>query len=168
MPRSTFPHVFRSVLCPVDFSTNSRAALRYAAMLARLSDARLVVLYVDDPLLAIAMETQPGARALIASAEAELNRFVTGALRGTTPEPAFTVITLAGNPAREIVKAAQRYECDLIVMGYRGAGRASRLLFGSTTEGVVRTTPIPVLAIPPARRRARLPVASRRTLKRAS
>ena len=52
MPRDVFPRVFRSILCPVDFSPNSRAALRYAAMLARLSDAHLTVLYVDDPLLA--------------------------------------------------------------------------------------------------------------------
>jgi hypothetical protein len=39
MARTAVPRVFRSILCPVDFSNNSRAALRYAAMLARLSDA---------------------------------------------------------------------------------------------------------------------------------
>ena len=54
MSRDPAPRVFRSILCPVDFSPNSRAALRYAAMLARLSDAHLVVLFVDDPLLATA------------------------------------------------------------------------------------------------------------------
>jgi nucleotide-binding universal stress UspA family protein len=77
-------------------------------------------------------------------------------------------MTQAGTPAREIVKAAERQRCDLIVIGYRGAGRTSRLLFGSTTEGVMRTTAVPVVAIPPARRRARLPVGKRRILKRAS
>jgi nucleotide-binding universal stress UspA family protein len=168
MPRDTFPRVFRSMLCPVDFSANSRAALRYAAMLARLSDAHLLVLYVDDPLLAIAMATRRAAQTMAASTDAELRRFVTGALRGATPAPALTLITRAGKPAPEIVKAAAEHGCDLIVLGYRGVGRATRLLFGSTTEGVVRTTTVPVVAVPPARRRARLPVANRRTLKRAS
>jgi nucleotide-binding universal stress UspA family protein len=168
MPRASLPHIFRCILCPIDFSANSRAALRYGALLARLADAHLVVLYVEDPLLAAAMATRPAARALVASGEAELHRFVLGAVRGATPQPTLTVLTRIGNPAREIVKAAAQHSCDLIVMGYRGAGRASRLLFGSTTEGVMRTTSVPVVAVPPGRRQARLPGSSRAGLKRAS
>jgi len=168
MSRDVSPRVFRSILCPVDFSANSRAALRYAAMLARLSDAHLMVLYVDDPLLAAVVAARTTAPTLIAATETELQRFVTDALRGSTPAPAFTVTTRAGAPAREIVNVAERHGCDLIVIGYRGVGRTSRLLFGSTTEGVMRTTAVPVVAIPPARRRARLPIANRRSLKRAS
>jgi len=162
MARDVSSPVFRSILCPVDFSANSRSALRYAAMLARLSDAHLIVLYVDDPLLAAVMAAR------MTDTDTELQRFAAGALRGATPTPAYTVMTRVGTPAREIVKVAERHGCDLIVIGYRGIGRTSRLLFGSTTEGVMRTTPVPVVAIPPARRRARLPVANRRTLKRAS
>ena len=168
MSRDIFPRVFRSILCPVDFSANSRAALRYAAMLARLSDAHLIVLYVDDPLLAAVMAARTTASTMIAATETELQRFVTGALRGATPAPTYTVMTQAGRPAPEIVKVAERRRCDLIVIGYRGAGRTSKLLFGSTTDGVMRTTSVPVVAIPPVRRSARLPVARRRTLKRAS
>jgi nucleotide-binding universal stress UspA family protein len=168
MPRETFPHVFRCILCPVDFSINSRAALRYGALLARLSDAPLVVLYVEDPLLAAAISTRPAARALVASREAELRRFVVSAFSNVTPQPSFRLLTQVGHPAREIVKTAGSQRCDLIVMGYRGAGRASQLLFGSTTEGVMRATTVPVVAVPPGRRRARLPGASRVGLKRAS
>jgi nucleotide-binding universal stress UspA family protein len=167
MPRTEAPRVFRSILCPVDFSNNSRAALRYAAMLARLSDAHLVVLYVTDPLLATAAGSRPDVRAMLASTDDDLRRFVSSAMSRSTPSVATTVLTIAGKPAAEIVKAAERHHCDLIVMGYRGAGRASRLLFGSTTEGVVRRSRIPVVAVPPARRPARRP-AIRRTLKRAS
>ena len=168
MRRDTYPHVFRSILCPVDFSANSRAALRYAAMMARLSDAHLIVLYVDDPLLAAVMAARTTAPSMIAATEADLQRFVTGAFRGATPAPDVTIMTRPGTPAREIVAVAKRHGCDLIVIGYRGVGRTSRLLFGSTTEGVMRTTAVPVVAIPPARGRARLPAATRRTLKRAS
>lgn len=167
MSRDSFPAVFHSILCPVDFSANSRAALRYAAMLSRLSDAHLYVMYVEDPLLATAAASRHGARAILASTDNDLHKFVAGALGGATPAPETTLLTIAGKPALEIARAAQRQSCDLIVMGYRGAGRASRFLFGSTTEGVVRLSSVPVVAVPPARRAARLP-ARRMSLKRAS
>ena len=101
MSRDSSPRVFRSILCPVDFSPNSRAALRYAAMLARLSDAHLIVLFVDDPLLATAAASRRGAAALLASSEDELRHFVSGTLRSTTPRVSTTLLTKAGKPARE-------------------------------------------------------------------
>lgn len=168
MSRDTTSRVFRSILCPVDFSANSRTALRYAAMLARLTDGHLLVLYVNDPLLATVAAIRRGAGALMVSDENALQQFVRGALRGATPTVATTLLTSAGKPSEEIVRTAEQHGCDLIVMGYRGIGRASRFLFGSTTEGVVRTTTAPVLAIPPARRSARLPAANPTRLKRAS
>jgi nucleotide-binding universal stress UspA family protein len=167
MSRTIVPRVFRSILCPVDFSQNSRAALRYAAMLTRLSNARLFVLHVNDPLLAAVAASRPDAAAILGAGDRDLRRFVSTVVGSPASPMATTLLTIAGKPAREIVNAAQRHRCDLIVIGYRGAGRASRLLFGSTTEGVMRTSTVPVLAVPPARRRARLP-AVRRTLKRAS
>ena len=42
---------FRSILCPVDFSDQSRVALRYAAAVAHRAGGRLSILYVNDPLL---------------------------------------------------------------------------------------------------------------------
>lgn len=155
-----------SILCPVDFSTNSRAALRYAAMLARMADGHLIVLYVDDPLLATAAARRRGARAMIAGTEHDLHRFVETTLGRVTARPSMTVLTVPGKPAECIVRTAAEHRCDLIVIGYRGAGRASRLLFGSTTEGVMRKAVIPVVAVPPGRRSAG--AADRAHMKRAS
>jgi len=42
---------FRSILCPVDLSASSRAAAKAAAVMADCFDARLTVVFVDDPLL---------------------------------------------------------------------------------------------------------------------
>ena len=157
----------RSLLCPVDFSANSRAALRYAASLARMTDGRLLVLYVDDPLLAAVAATRANARAILTADETDLKRFVSRTLGNSTPPVETTLLTLTGNPAREIVRTAREAKCDVIVLGYRGVNRASRLLFGSTTEGVLRKTTVPVVAIPPAFR-SRSTTRRRRALKRAS
>ena len=48
------PSLFRTILCPVDFSIHSRQALAYAAVIAAKKNARLVVVFVEDPLLAAA------------------------------------------------------------------------------------------------------------------
>ena len=53
-----------SVLCPIDFSDASRAALRYAAVLAEQFDATLSVLAVDDPFLVQAATASSGAGAM--------------------------------------------------------------------------------------------------------
>ena len=66
---------YRSILCPVDLSATSRAALRAARELADSFDATLSVLFVDDPLLsraALRFDEDELAR----KTRAELTRFV--------------------------------------------------------------------------------------------
>ena len=60
--------------------------------------------------------------------------------------PAIDIVT--GVPAPEILASAERAGAELIVMGTRGLGGAGRLMFGSTTERVVRAAHVPVLAVP--------------------
>ena len=146
---------FRSILAPVDFSKHAAAALRYAAGIANRSGGRLTVLFVNDPLLSTAAVASFGADAAKRS-EDELRRFVRRALKSNASGiRAARIIVSTGKPAREIVNVARRRGCDLIVMGTHGLGGAARLFFGSTTQGVLQLTAVPVLAIPPAARRAK-------------
>jgi len=52
-----------------------------------------------------------------------------------------------GSPRRAIVEYADGHDCDLIVMGTHGRGGINRLLMGSVTEGVIRTSDRPVLTV---------------------
>jgi nucleotide-binding universal stress UspA family protein len=52
---------------------------------------------------------------------------------------------LRGKPAAEIIRLAREEAIDLIVIGTHGRGTLSHVLFGSTTEKVVRKAPCPVL-----------------------
>jgi nucleotide-binding universal stress UspA family protein len=49
----------------------------------------------------------------------------------------------------EILRVARERACDLIVMSSHGLSGARKMFFGSTTERVLRETPIPVLVTPP-------------------
>ena len=134
----------RSILAAVDFSDPSRVALDFAARLASQSRAALHVLYVLDPLLSAAAD----ARGIDLSRESreELERF-TATIAAARGCPMHHHV-IAGRGTATICDIAVRERADLIVMGMRGMSGASRALFGSTTEGVLRHSDVPVFAIP--------------------
>jgi nucleotide-binding universal stress UspA family protein len=136
---------FRSILCPVDLSAASRTAARTAAVMADCFDARLTVVFVDDPLLSQAAQRFDEGE-LARRTETELTRFVQKAI-GKRPACGYEIVN--GDPATEILKAARRLKADLIVMGTQGHRGPKRFFFGSTAATVVKRTTIPVLVVPP-------------------
>jgi len=136
-----------SVVCGVDFSSGSAKALRQAAALARRRGGCLLVLFVEDPLLAAAGRAAADRRALPSNVIAALDRFVKRSL-GRLARPRLRTALAVGDPAEEILKAAERHRAGLVVLGVRGIGRAARLLLGSTAEAVLRRARVPVLAVP--------------------
>ena len=52
-----------------------------------------------------------------------------------------------GKPYREILRIAGEQNADLIVMGVQGRGAVDLLLFGSTTQHVLRQATCPVLTL---------------------
>jgi nucleotide-binding universal stress UspA family protein len=152
-------NLFRSILCPVDFSSHARLALQYADLVASRSGGQLTALFVSDPLLvAAAAAASYDASALGAASETELRDFVGGALGRPPSHPGgVTCSVVQGDPPAEIQKAVRRLSADLVVMGTQGLSGAGKLFFGSTTERVLRRTTVPVLTIPPATTRRKLP-----------
>lgn len=142
--------ILRSILCPVDFSEQSRHALRLAGALAVRYQSRLVVLTVVDPLLAEA--ARAGLKLDLAKTETgpALEAFVTAtwpAAELPSPRPAIEV--RVGISSSVILEVAARDAFDLIVMGTQGLGGIRKWLVGSTMERVLRGTRTPVLAVPP-------------------
>lgn len=150
--------LFTTVLCPVDFSEHSRQALHYAALLASRAAGRLVVIYVEDPMLAAAGAIAYNERAMLDRARMELRRFTKQPLsQHRLAADAVTLDIAQGKPHEEIAWTADRVGCDLIVMGAHGLTGANRLMIGSTTHRVLRESALPVLATPPVRGRAKPP-----------
>jgi nucleotide-binding universal stress UspA family protein len=137
-----------TIVCPVDFSEPSGAALHYAGVLADHFGARLVVLTVDDPTIVSAAEAA-GLPPLAHATEEELRRFAADTIEPAS-KPAMELEThiSVGKPASEILRIARETHADLIVVSSRGRSGLSKRFFGSTTERVLRETTIPVLVIP--------------------
>ena len=150
--------LFKTILCPVDFSEHSRQALAYAALLAARSKGHLVVIFVEDPMLAAAAAVAYDAKALTDKARKELRRLVERTIAPLRlPMSSVTLDVAVGKPHEEILWTADRLKCDVIVMGAHGYTGADKLMLGSTTHRILRRSALPVLATPPVSGRARGP-----------
>jgi nucleotide-binding universal stress UspA family protein len=138
-----------SILCPVDFSDASAGALQYAAALAEHFATRLIVLSVDDPRIA-AIHAEAGLDRRAEDRQSALAAFLARTFANDEARLAMCEPdVVVGKPSAEILRVARERSCDLIVMSRRGGNGISRLLFGSTTQRVLRETSIPVLVTPP-------------------
>ena len=139
----------KTILVPVDFSSNSARALEYAHTLATRFEASLHLIHVCEvpsvttgSMDAYAIAYSSWSQQLGDEAERELLK-VLPTLTGVTT----TTEVLFGNPARAIVAAATGRKSDLIVMGTHGHGPVMHALMGNVAERVVRTASCPVLTI---------------------
>ena len=139
-----------SILCPIDYSDASAGALRYAAAVAEHFFTRLVVLVVEDPLLTTALDLETSVKWTREASQREAAKFVSDVFRDEAAVLAQCEYEIAvGKPSVEILRVASERSCELIVMGSHGLTGARKLFFGSTTERVLRETPLPVLVTPP-------------------
>jgi nucleotide-binding universal stress UspA family protein len=150
------PVIFTRILCPVDFSDCSMRALAYAMSLAQEADAQLTVLHVlaheleslqdmyDFPVVDDHMSLADYRRRCAELAEHRLREAVPDAVAAYCH---VKTVTMPGKPGCEILRVADEQQIDLIVLGVQGRGRADVLLFGSTTNHVVRQAVCPVLTL---------------------
>jgi nucleotide-binding universal stress UspA family protein len=142
--------VFKHILCPIDFSKASLRSLEYALSLAKEADGRLTLIHALDSL---PEEAPPETLKFDVLGYADYLRRVAGdRLLRLIPEGAREwcrpeVVVAPGKAYRGILKTAEERRADLIVMGVVGRGSIDLLLFGSTTEQVVRQATCPVLSI---------------------
>jgi nucleotide-binding universal stress UspA family protein len=144
---------FDRILCAVDFSSASLAALEYALSMAEEASARLTLATViEKPPELDLPEVAPDINldAVHAAAEAERLR----RLRALIPESVQTYCTVEtavseGRASRAILRLAAERQSDLIVMGVNGRGAIDLALFGSNTREVIAGARCPLLTVRP-------------------
>jgi nucleotide-binding universal stress UspA family protein len=147
------------ILVPVDFSSHSDRAFRYALRLANRFDASLELLHViDNPIASGAWTAEvyvPNLPEMLDTLRREAEKRL-AVLKSDAGRGGVYVETdvLTGQPAHTIVEHAQTGGFDLIVMGTHGRTGFSHLFVGSVAERVVRRAPCPVLTVRDTTRRA--------------
>jgi nucleotide-binding universal stress UspA family protein len=139
---------FTHVLCAIDFSPSSLKALAHGLSFAHESDAKVTLLHVlemlSDEQMSAAWLVPVGEYVQQRRDEArhQLDQLVRDELRAGN-EPALLVET--GSVTRTILRVADQLNTDLIAIGARGRTAVGRMLFGSTTDTVIRHAVCPVI-----------------------
>jgi nucleotide-binding universal stress UspA family protein len=151
-PRShaTSRQPFQRILCPIDFSPPSAAALHLALSLAQEAEARLMLLHVLE--WPIGHEPPPLPTFNVPEyriyrekeAAAELERLVPATAHDWC-EPSTHLVH--GKPYEQVLAFAGDHGVDLIVIGVHGRNALDVAMFGSTTNQVIRGATCPVLTL---------------------
>jgi len=146
--------MFSNILVPTDGSPLSRRAVQCAVRLAREQKARVTGLWVGpawEPNLYAYGESVPRGFVSPRQHSAHVKKAAARHLRAVK-----AIAAAAGVPCKcssvegafpylEIIKAARRSRCDLIVMASHSRRGISRLLLGSQTSKVLALATVPVL-----------------------
>lgn len=139
------------ILIPVDGSELSLEAVRFAVrvllaglrgdvVLANVQESaslyELIVAHdpdlIDQVSADAGLHALEGARALLDAAEVD-----------------YECEVAKGDPAHTIVEISERFACDLIVMGARGASSLRRAMLGSVSNEVLHASAVPVMIVKP-------------------
>jgi universal stress protein A len=138
------------ILVPVDFSSHSSEAVRFAADMSNRYNASLELLHVFHvTTYALPEGYIVPSHAQVQQALKELESQLEAAKNAATEAGAGTVRTtlVQGGVTTEILRFAKENECDLIVMGTHGRTGMKHLLMGSVAEQIVRVANCPVLTL---------------------
>jgi universal stress protein A len=132
-----------TILHPTDFSPFSEHAFRLACLLARDHGGRLIILHVaEPPVVGYGTAWSPPTEGDWRAVEKRLRR-----VQPADPTLHVQHRVEEGDPAAEILRAAEEWGCDLIVMGTHGRTGLAHLLMGSVAEQAIRTAPCSVLVV---------------------
>jgi nucleotide-binding universal stress UspA family protein len=139
------------ILCPIDFSELSVRAYYHALSVAGHYQAKVAALHVVDlsryPSLDFAATAglyHEAIRAFCDNAEEQLRKF---AKSHTNSEIQPELSVEIGNAPDTILSFAEARNADVIVMGTHGRRGYDRLMLGSVTDRVMRTSRRPVLVV---------------------
>lgn len=132
--------MLKRILVALDGSENAEKSLPWVKQLAARENALVTLLRV----VALTPLDTPEAEEDVRRSDRYLARIERELNQAGVP---CTTLTRMGNPARTIVRVADRERCDLILLTTRGGSPVKRWAVGGVAEQVLRTSPIPVLIV---------------------
>ncbi len=137
--------MYKTILIPVENRETDQTILRHIRPLARLANAKLMLVHVADGWVARNYEELK----LRESEEMKEDRAYLLSLEQELRAEGFEVnsILAMGEPSTEIIKLARKEPVDLIAMTTHGHRFISDILYGATADKVRHAVDVPVLLV---------------------
>ncbi len=140
--------VYRRILVPLDHTNLDRLAVSHAAAMAKLHDAKLYLVHVEEGVTSQIYGPESS------TAEVEAGEHYLDTIAGSLRQQGLAVDTTvfhSSSPRREIVRYARQIHPDLIIMGAHGHGGLKDLIFGTTINPVRHHLDVPILIVRPGK-----------------
>jgi len=140
----------KNILVPTDFSKGFIHTLNYAVEIAKSMDSELHIIHVIEPIVfsfdIVITKYDFGelANEMEIYAKKDLEK-IAKLLKEKGIK--FSTKVLHGSANEEILEYAKKNQIDMICIAINGHGKFENLLFGSTTEKVIRKANCPVLTV---------------------
>lgn len=140
---------FERILCAVDFSDGSLAALKSAIELAHGGSRRLFIFHVSEAQPVFSQWLTPDRLGEVTvelqqAAKESMDELLDSAqLEDVSVETEIT----NGRAFVEIIKKAREWKADLVVLGAKGMASLDQIVMGSTAERVMKESACSVLIV---------------------
>ena len=146
--------MYKKILVPTDGSDIAQALAAAAVEFARACGSELLVLSVARPTYLMpadesAMTSDPGFGVEVLMRQADETVQQVAQIAEAAGVPCSTQTIFSDAPGDEILAAAEREQCDLIIMGSHGRRGLRWLLAGTEVEQVVECAQVPVMVLRP-------------------
>jgi nucleotide-binding universal stress UspA family protein len=136
--------VSKLILVPIDFEAASLRALDIAKGFASRLGGEVVIVHVYQ----LPVYTYPGLEpSLMPGFHAEVTSAAERAVSSLAQAEGCRAVLREGDPATEILAAADELEVSMIAMGTHGRKGLAHLILGSVVEKVLRKSNVPVLSV---------------------
>jgi len=153
------PLEIKKILYATDLSKNSSFAFFYATDMARRHNAKIVMLHAIEPIPAYAAAytgitdelKRKQQEETVEEIRTRLGDFCRKAEAEIGPpcvDLVSKILVPRGHPPEEILNAADKEGCDMIVLGTHGKGFLAHTFLGSVSSAVLNRTQKPVFIIP--------------------
>ena len=149
-PMTAAAVAFKRIVCALDYSPSSLAALQYALELGRQADGCVTVLYAleymnpEEPCEHVDFDIRTRRRHFIDHARQRLHAHLA---QEPTTWCEIDEVVAVDRAYKAVLQHATASKADLIVMGAQGTGGLELMLYGSNTQHVLRAAPCPVLTV---------------------
>lgn len=140
---------FETVVVGSDFSEESDVACRYAARIARLCNARLLLFHAFHVAQGDMMDERGRKMHFEDAKERVHGRLEEIVSKQMDDYPRCAIEVRLGHPAQELIKYVADVDADLVVVATGSRSRLKKQLMGSTADEVARSVACPTLIVPP-------------------
>jgi nucleotide-binding universal stress UspA family protein len=146
-------HMYKHILIPTDGSDVSMKGVEHGLGLAKSLGSQATIITATEPFPIVYGRTWNPTPEAARSFEEENNRAATqifekALARASELGVEVQTVHVANSAASTaILDKALELDCDLIVMASHGRSGLNKLLLGSQTNVVVKTSPVPVLVV---------------------